>query len=335
MLKKIIIADINSTVTQTLKSFCNPSNVEINLYSGGEEILPILGLEDPVLIFLSLDLPDINDFVVFDILKRCSGTTSPAIFILYSEESEFKLNSIMKMKFKADGYLKKPVDKSDLSEIIKKNLDSDCYLIPSDLTMKDILGDEDILDLGPVEDEEKEPEIESNDIFLENLPVEEISNDHGTREEIKNITVKSLDDVPDLEDSPEPDDSPFQMDDDTDMPFEIDEIENEFKDKEKEFKKEREELLKEVGRAESKLKNEFREKEEEFRKEQKKLLRELETSELKLEEKDKEKEDFKSKLSDLSEDYEKKMEDMDLKYKNKLKKFEDLLKKSLDEINED
>ena len=340
MLKKIIVADTDNSVIQALKSFCNPSKVEINLYSGGEEVLPILGLEDPVLIFLSLDLPDINDFVVFDILKRCSGSPSPSMFILYSNESESKLNSIMKMKFKADGYLKKPVDKSDLSEIIKKNLDSDSYLIPSDLTMKDILGDDDILDLGSVEEEVKEPELESGEMLIENLPLEENNNDHGTREEIKKVTIKSLDDVPDLvdspfEDLPKLDDSPFQMNEDTDMPFEMDNIENVFVEKEQEFKKEKEELLKEISKTESKLESEFREKEEEFKKEQKKLLRELETSELKLEEKDKEKEEFKNKLSSLSENYEKKMEDMDLKYKKKLKKFEDLLKRSLDEINED
>ena len=78
----------------------------------------MIGIEDPIMVFLSLDLPDMNDFVVFDILKRCKEPTSPLIYILYSEISENILASVRKLKFKAEGYLKKPVSQSDITEII-------------------------------------------------------------------------------------------------------------------------------------------------------------------------------------------------------------------------
>ncbi|MEN8152815.1 MAG: hypothetical protein ABFR75_02235 [Acidobacteriota bacterium] len=369
MLKKIIIADIDSSVSGSLKTFCNPSKVEVNLYSGGEEILPMLGLEDPVLVFLSLDLPDVNDFVAFDILKRCSGSPSPGMYILYSEESEILLNSVMKLKFKADGYLKKPVDKSDLSEIIKKNLSSDCYLIPSDLTMKDILGDDDILDLGEVE-EVKEPEMESDDIFVENIPVVEEHNDPGTREDIKKNTERSLDEVPDLNEPGLPEDSPFeinggnseeplfkieedfaeeedtifQVDEKPEMKLELEKTVNEFKEKEDGSGEEKDTIFlvdekPDMKEELDKLESELKEKEEEFNKEKKKLLRELETSELKLEKNDKEKEVFseeKKKLLRELETSELKLEEKDKEkeeFKNKLETMSEDYEKKMEEMD--
>ncbi len=331
MSKKIIVADIDNTLSKELKTYFVPSKVDVSYHSKGEEILTLMQIEEPVMVFLSLDLPDVNDFVVFDILKRSSEPSSSAIYILYSDNSEDTLASIRKLKFIPEGFLKKPVDKSDLTEIIKKHLNSGEYVIPSELiTMKDLLDDDDIVELGTIEAEpvdEEEIDIFTEDIFVDNIPEKRENSNAGTNPEIKKVVVESVEKISEIEEPPVFDDSPFQVDDNGDSVSLEKKFQNEIKEKESEFLKEKEKLLSELNR--------IKERESQSNEEKKKLLREIETSELKLKEVDKEKENFKNKMESLSEDYEKKIEEMEMKYKKKLKKFEDLLKKSLTEISED
>jgi len=330
MQRKILVVDIDKAFFKEIKAYCNPAKVIVEHHTKGEELLTLIGIEEPVLVFLCLDLPDVNDFIVFDILKRCSDPSSPSIYIVYSDGSENVLNSIRKLKFTAEGYLKKPVSKSDLTEIIKKNLDPDSYLIPSEMiTMKDILNDDDIMDLGSEEVIlEDETEILSEDLFVDTLPLEqEEASESGTNTEIKQILVESVEDIPDLADAREFGDSPFQVVDQNDLESISEDFQSEMKVKEKEFEQEKQALMEEMSK--------IKERESKSDQEKKKLLRDIETSEMKLKELDVEREQFSKKLDTLSTDYEKRIEDLHEKYKNKMKKFEDLLKRSLNEINED
>ena len=330
MQRKILVADTDTVFLKELKTYCNPSRISIDQHTKGEELLTMIGIEEPVMVFLSLDLPDVNDFIVFDILKRCSDPSSPSIYIIYSDSSEGILNSVRKLKFTAEGYLKKPVSKSDLIEIIKKNLEPDSYLIPSEMiTMKDILDDEDIMDLKSEEVElEDETEILGEDLFVEAIHSDpDEASDAGTNTEIKQILVESIEKIPDLDEPQEFGDSPFQVVDQNDLELISTDFQSEMKEKEKEFDKEKRILMDEM--------NMIRERESKSDEEKKRLIRDIETSEIKLKKLDEERDQFSKKLDNLSNDYEKKIEELHLKYKNKMKKFEDLLKKSLNEINED
>jgi len=330
MQQKIIVADIDTVFLKELKSYCNPSRINIDHHTKGEELLTLIGIEDPTLVFLSLDLPDVNDFIIFDILKRCNDPGSPLIYILYSENSGKVLAAVRKLKFTAEGYLKKPVSKSDLTEIIKKNLDPDSYLIPSDMiTMKDILNDDDILDMSSeVNGDDDNSEILGEDIFVDIVQADENEGpDSGTNTEIKQILVDSIEKIPDLAEPVVFGDSPFQVEDQNDLETISTEFQEEMKAKALEFEKEKKSLLEEV--------NNIRERESRSDEEKKKLLREIETSEIKIKEFDEEKAQFSNKLDKLSSDYEKRIEELHLKYKNKMKKFETVLKQSLTEIEED
>ncbi len=330
MQRKILVADTDTVFLKELKTYCNPARISIDQHTKGEELLTLIGIEEPVMVFLSLDLPDVNDFIVFDILKRCSDPSSPSIYIIYSDSSEGVLSSVRKLKFTAEGYLKKPVSKSDLIEIIKKNLEPDSYLIPSEMiTMKDILDDDDIMDLKSEEAElEDETEILSEDLFVDVVSSDpDEASDAGTNTEIKQILVESVEDIPDLAEPQEFGDSPFQVVDQNDLELISTDFQSEMKEKEKEFEREKRLLMDEMSK--------IKERESRSDEEKKKLLRDIETSEMKLKEVDEEKELFRKKLDMLSNDYEKRIEELHEKYKNKMKKFEDLLKRSLNEINED
>lgn len=329
MQQKILVADIDTVFLKELKVYCNPSRTNIDHHTKGEELLTLIGIEDPTLVFLSLDLPDVNDFIIFDILKRCNDPGSPLIYILYSENSEKVLASVRKLKFTAEGYLKKPVSKSDLTDIIKKNLDADSYLIPSDMiTMKDILNDDDILDLSSEAEEEDSTEILGEDIFVDTIPADaNEGSDAGTNTEIKQILVDSVEDIPDLAEPTVFGDSPFQVEDQNDLESISTNFQEDMKAKLSEFENEKKALMDEANR--------IREREARSDEEKKKLLRDIETSEIKLKESDEEKAQFANKLETLSSDYEKRIEELHIKYKNKMKKFEDMLKQSLNEIEED
>jgi len=330
MHQKILVADVDPGFVNELKVYCNPSEITINYYSKSEDVLTHIGIDEPIMVFLSLDLPDVNDFVVFDILKRCSNKSSSSIFLLYSDSSEDILASVRRLKFTAEGYLKKPVSKSDLTEIIKKNLDQNSYSIPSEMiTMNDILDDDDIIDLGSESGNDNEgDDILGDDIFIESpiLDNNEVS-DPETNAEIKQILLESDDSIPDIDEIPVLDDSPFEIGDQDDVKSIGDDFKDEIKKKETEFEKEKQALINEM--------NIVREREVKSDEEKKKLLRDIETSELKLKELDDERDEFRKKMDNLSSNYEKRIEELHIKYKNKMKKFEDMLKQSLSEIEDD
>lgn len=307
MKKRIVVADADRDLERSVKTFCNPAHVSVGYYSKGVEILPIIEIEDPSLVFLSLDLSDINDFVVFDILKRCTGESTAEVYIVYSEESEGMLGNIMKMKFKASGYLKKPVDKTDIADIIQKTFDSSHYLIPTDVTMKEILDDDDILDLGSVANEVKESdkvEMDTNDIVIENFVDNNENSDPGTKDDFRTDNIERIEAGPADEELPDLEDQPFQISDD-------------------EF----------VNEAE-KLQKALEEKEREFMEERKKLLRDIKTSEFEIQKKDKEKQELAEKIDKLQNDYEEKIRRLNEKYKEKLKKFQEFLNSSMSDIDE-
>ncbi len=329
MHQKILVADVDPGFVKELKVYCNPSKTTVNYYSKSEDVLTHIGIDEPTLVFLSLDLPDVNDFIVFDILKRCSGKMSSSIFLLYSDNSENILSSVRKLKFTAEGYLKKPVSSSDLKEILKNNLESDSCSIPSDpITMTDVLDDDDIIELETESDPNDEIDILGDDIFVESstLDSNEVS-DPDTNTELKQMLLESDDSIPDIVETDIPDDSPFEIGFQDEKESISNDFKKEVKEKEAEFEKEKQALLEEM--------NMIKEREAKSDEEKKKLLRDIETSELKLKELDKERDEFRRKMDDLSSNYEKRIEELHIKYKNKMKKFEAILKQSLSEIEDD
>ncbi len=304
MKKRIVVADIDKELLRVVNTYCNPAKVSVGFYTKSVEILPIIEIEDPSLVFLSLDLPDINDFIVFDILKRCTGNETAEVYIVYSDNSEGMLTNIMKMKFKANGFLKKPVDKSDVADIIQKSFDSSYYLIPMDVTMKEILDDDEIIDLGSVAEEVTNTEMDTNDVLIENITVDENGSNSSTNDDFKTDNLDMIEAGPADEVVPELDDLPFQISDD-------------------EIIDETEELKKELER-----------KEREFIEEKRKLLRDIKTSELELQKKDEERLKLEENMKKIQNDYESKIKNLNDKYIEKLRKFQDFLNDSLEDIDE-
>jgi len=84
------------------------------------EIFPLLAKEKPQLVFLDLDVEDLNDFVMHDLLKKTGVTLSIPLLVTYNNDSEKFLGQYEKLQYKAEGYHKKPLDDNQVSQLLDK-----------------------------------------------------------------------------------------------------------------------------------------------------------------------------------------------------------------------
>jgi CheY-like chemotaxis protein/FtsZ-binding cell division protein ZapB len=118
----LFVVDTEKEFQILINSLCPADNTEVRFYSSAMEIFSLLRKEKPVLMFLCLDISDLNDFVMHDLLKKANVDYSVPVYITYSQQSEKDLKKYEKLKYKAEGYCKKPVSKKELEQIMKKYL---------------------------------------------------------------------------------------------------------------------------------------------------------------------------------------------------------------------
>ncbi len=108
-MKKLFIVDTDTAFQNLVRSICPADRVELSCYSSSMEIFSLLSTEKPNLIFLDLEIEDLNDFVMHDLLKKTSITLKIPLVVTYSEISESALPQYEKLQYKADGYFKSAV----------------------------------------------------------------------------------------------------------------------------------------------------------------------------------------------------------------------------------
>ena len=119
----LFVVDTDKEFQTLINSICPADKVDVHFYSSAMEIFSLLRKEKPVVMFLCLDISDLNDFVMHDLLKKANVDYSVPVCISYSQQSEKDLKKYEKLKYKAEGYCKKPVSKDELERIIKKYLE--------------------------------------------------------------------------------------------------------------------------------------------------------------------------------------------------------------------
>jgi DNA-binding NarL/FixJ family response regulator len=123
-MKKLFIVDTDEDFQTRVKSLCPLDQVEVQLFSSGMEIFSLIAKEKPYLILISLEVPDVNDFVMYDLLKK-SGDNSIPVVATYSKQSEKDLHQYKKMKFQPKEYCIKPISNDDIHRLIKTHLELD------------------------------------------------------------------------------------------------------------------------------------------------------------------------------------------------------------------
>lgn len=124
-MKKVFIADEDDKFQETLKSLCRKDKVELLFYTSSMEVLPLIEKEPPDLVFVSLELSDINDFVMYDLLKKADTKPPVPVLITYEEPSEKDLKKYKKLKFQPAGYHKKTLSDEDLQSLVIDYLGDD------------------------------------------------------------------------------------------------------------------------------------------------------------------------------------------------------------------
>ncbi|UCH92461.1 MAG: response regulator [Candidatus Aminicenantes bacterium] len=120
--KKLFVVDTDKNFQTQVKSLCPPDQVEVQSYSSGMEIFSLIGKEKPYLVLVNLEVPDINDFVMYDLLKKTNDNSIPVV-VTYLNQSEKELQPYKKLKFQAKGYYKKPISNDDLYGILENYLE--------------------------------------------------------------------------------------------------------------------------------------------------------------------------------------------------------------------
>lgn len=117
----VIVADTDEDFRNMTNSLYDPGKLDVRFYSAAMDVLPLFKTEEPALVFLSLDLPDVNDFVMHDFLKKAKGSKGAIpVYLLYTQNSESDLKKYQKLKYQADDFFKKPVEKDIIDALLAK-----------------------------------------------------------------------------------------------------------------------------------------------------------------------------------------------------------------------
>lgn len=124
-MKKVFIVDNDEKFQGTMKTLCREDTVELLFFTSSMKVLPLIAKETPNLVFVSIELSDINDFVMHDLLKKADMNPPIPVMITYGEASEKDLKNYKKLKFQPAGYHKKPLTGKDLQSLVTNYLGED------------------------------------------------------------------------------------------------------------------------------------------------------------------------------------------------------------------
>jgi CheY-like chemotaxis protein len=135
-MKKLFLVDMDKDFQTQVKSQCPADQVEVRLFSSGMEIFSLIAKEKPFLIFVSLEVPDVNDFAMYDLLKRTADNSIPVV-VTYSNQTENSLQQYKKLKFQPKEYCKKPISDDDIHRLLQNHLEPDEEDVGFELDEKD------------------------------------------------------------------------------------------------------------------------------------------------------------------------------------------------------
>ncbi len=125
-MKKLFVVDADKNFTTQVKSLCPVNQVDMQIFSTGMQVVSLIAREKekPCLVLVSLDVPDVNDFVMYDLLKKTEDNSIPVV-VTYSNRSENHLQQFKKMKFQPKEYCQKPISRDYIHRLLKHHLELD------------------------------------------------------------------------------------------------------------------------------------------------------------------------------------------------------------------
>jgi|GEM_PF-3381002 len=120
-MKSIYVIDHDDRFMDTLQSISFVEKVDFKSFHSLKKFMQVFDAAVIDLIFLNISLPDSNEFIIYDLLKKSHESDSDTpIFFTY--EAEGTLTEYQNMKFQPVEYLKKPVSMEKVRDIVLKNI---------------------------------------------------------------------------------------------------------------------------------------------------------------------------------------------------------------------
>jgi DNA-binding response OmpR family regulator len=121
-LLKVMVIDDDPVIRELLQVNLRARGYEVILMASGHDALEALSTVQPVLILLDVMMPDMDGWEVLKIIRDFDEQNQIKILMLTAKSTE-RDKLIGKSILKADEYVTKPFDMSELFQIISKLLE--------------------------------------------------------------------------------------------------------------------------------------------------------------------------------------------------------------------
>lgn len=115
-MKNIIIVDDSRQITDIIQSITFVEKVDIKIFESAKKFAKSLKGENNDLVFLSLEVSDVNEFLIHDILKKCHQDPRTPIYICYDGKRD--ISEYRELKLKPDEYLLNPVSEDKVKQLV-------------------------------------------------------------------------------------------------------------------------------------------------------------------------------------------------------------------------
>lgn len=116
----ILIIDDSRTAIAVLKKTLGPTGYSIISAASGEEGIDMAKLHSPDLILMDVIMPGLNGFQATRILRKEESTKDIPIIIISGNEQATE--KFWGLRVGANGFLAKPVDRSELFHLLREHL---------------------------------------------------------------------------------------------------------------------------------------------------------------------------------------------------------------------
>jgi DNA-binding response OmpR family regulator len=161
MAARILFFEADQGFADSVKTQLEARGATVEVVDDGNQGLSRAADERPDLILLTIELPQMNGFLVCKKLKKSSDTQGIPVVILSSEATEEIFEQHRKLRTRAEDYVRKPIDVGALITRVSGIVDLGLAAEPLDLSEEIPLEDvEELEELEPIE-EEVDDEIEA------------------------------------------------------------------------------------------------------------------------------------------------------------------------------
>lgn len=117
-MKTLLVIDPDPGFHAKVKELLKPGQVELVSTDKGTDAVQLAVDVSPDMLILSLELKDLNGFLVCSSLKKNPKTRNIPLIITSSEKTEKDFDQHRKLKFRADSYFRKPLSAKELGSLL-------------------------------------------------------------------------------------------------------------------------------------------------------------------------------------------------------------------------